>query len=159
MKKLALTLPMIIFMLVACDSNQETQTTPVKKSDIDKTVTPVVPASDVVKEKISPEAEIKKIATEVKALEPEPEVKVSMSGEQVYKKSCQSCHASGAAGAPKLGDAAAWKPRVDKGTDVLYLSALKGIPGTAMMAKGTCGACSEEELHAAVDYMVSKVKK
>jgi len=157
MKKLVLTLPMIILMVVACDSNQEAQTTSVEKSDIDKTVTPVTPASVVVKEEISPEAEIKKVTTEVKAVE--PEVKVSMSGEQVYRKSCLSCHASGAAGAPKLGDAAAWKPRLDKGTDVLYLSALKGIPGTAMMAKGTCGACSEEELNAAVDYMVSKVNK
>jgi len=156
MNKLVLILPIITLLVLACDSNQETQTSPVEKSVINNTVTPPVESASVAMEKeVAPEVEIEKVVAEVKVVE--PEVKVSMSGEQIYRKSCQSCHASGAAGAPKLGDAAAWKPRVDKGIDALYLSALKGIPGTAMMAKGTCGACSEEELHAAVDYMVSKV--
>ncbi len=77
-------------------------------------------------------------------------------GEKVYRNSCIGCHGSGAANAPKLGDAAAWKPRIDKGMDALYAAAKNGIPGTAMMAKGTCGACSDEDLNAAVDYMVSK---
>lgn len=153
MNKLVLILPIITLLVVACDSNQEPQKSPVEKLSVDETVTPEESSSAAVKKDISPE--IEKVTAEVKAVE--PEVKVSMSGEQVYNKSCQSCHASGAAGAPKLGDAAVWKPRVDKGIEVLYSSALKGIPGTAMMAKGTCGACSEEELHAAVDYMVSKV--
>lgn len=58
----------------------------------------------------------------------------------------------------KIGDAAAWKPRIGKGIEVLYISALQGVPGTAMMAKGTCAACSDNELKAAVDYMASKVQ-
>ncbi len=79
-------------------------------------------------------------------------------GQAIYQKSCVGCHGTGAANAPKLGDTAAWQPRIDKGMDTLYASAKNGIPGTAMMAKGTCGACSDEELNAAVDYMVSKVQ-
>jgi len=156
MNKLSLVLPLITLLVVACDSNQEPQKSAIETSTIEKTVTPVEPTTVVVKKDVAPEVEVKTETTaEVKAVK--PEIKVSMSGEQVYKKSCQSCHASGAAGAPKLGDAVTWKARVAKGTDALYLSALKGVPGTAMMAKGTCGACSEEELNAAVDYMVSKI--
>lgn len=150
MNRLLLVLPLSFLLIVACDSNQGTQKSTAEKSAVEevspeKISAPVEPTAVDVK---------KDVATEVTA---QPALKVSMSGEQVYQKSCQSCHASGAAGAPKLGDSAAWKPRVAKGTDTLYMSALKGIPGTAMMAKGTCGACSEAELQAAVDYMVSKV--
>lgn len=79
-------------------------------------------------------------------------------GQAVYNKSCLACHASGAAGAPKLGDKAAWAPRIAKGMEALYNSALNGVPGTAMMPKGTCAACSEADLKAAVDFMVGNSK-
>jgi cytochrome c5 len=75
-------------------------------------------------------------------------------GEAVYKKACISCHMTGAAGAPKLGDAAAWKARIAKGAAALVQSAITGVPGTAMMARGTCGTCSDEDIKAAVEYMV-----
>ncbi len=77
------------------------------------------------------------------------------SGEDIYKK-CVACHATGAAGAPKLGDVAAWAPRIGKGMDVLYASAIKGFNG--MPAKGLCFDCSDDELKATVDYMVEKSK-
>jgi len=77
------------------------------------------------------------------------------SGEDVYKK-CTVCHATGAAGAPKLGDKAAWAPRIGKGIDVLYSSSIKGFNG--MPAKGLCFDCSDDELKAAVDYMVNQSK-
>jgi len=77
------------------------------------------------------------------------------SGEAVYQASCLACHDSGVAGAPKFGDAAAWADRIAKGTDVLYASGIKGVPGTGMMAKGGCMDCSDEEVNAAVDYMVA----
>jgi cytochrome c5 len=76
------------------------------------------------------------------------------SGEQVYQSSCISCHGTGAAGAPKLGDAAAWAPRIAKGIDALLASATNGLK--AMPPKGLCMACSEDELKGAVEYMVSK---
>lgn len=77
------------------------------------------------------------------------------SGEDVYNTACMACHSTGAAGAPKLGDAAAWADRIGKGTDALYNSGINGLPGTGMMAKGGCVSCSDEEVSAAVDYMVS----
>ncbi len=77
------------------------------------------------------------------------------SGEEVYKAACLACHATGAAGAPIYADAAAWKDRIAKGADALNNSALKGIAGTPMIAKGGCVSCSEEEVLAAVDYMVA----
>lgn len=79
-------------------------------------------------------------------------------GLATYKATCQSCHATGAAGAPKLGDKAAWAPRIAKGIDALLQSSIKGIPGTAMMPKGMCAACSDDDLKAAVEYMVSQSK-
>lgn len=76
------------------------------------------------------------------------------SGEAVYKAACAACHATGVLNAPKLGDMAAWQPRIDKGMDVLYGSALNGFNGV-MPPRGACGNCSTEELNAAVDYMIS----
>lgn len=75
--------------------------------------------------------------------------------EDIYKK-CTVCHATGAAGAPKLGDAAAWAPRVEQGMATLYDHAIKGFNG--MPAKGLCFDCTDEELKAAVDYMVDESK-
>jgi cytochrome c5 len=63
------------------------------------------------------------------------------------------CHASGAAGAPKFGDAAAWGPRIGKGMDTLYSNAINGFNG--MPAKGLCMDCSDDEVNAAVDHMTS----
>lgn len=76
--------------------------------------------------------------------------------EEIYNKSCMSCHMTGAAGAPKLGDVAAWAPRLEQGIDTLYTHAIQGIRG--MPAKGLCMDCSDEELHAAVDHMVDNSK-
>ncbi|HYQ71245.1 MAG TPA: c-type cytochrome [Gammaproteobacteria bacterium] len=76
------------------------------------------------------------------------------SGEEVYNSNCMACHATGAAGAPKLGDAAAWAPRIAQGKEKLLANATNGL--NAMPPKGLCMACSEAELQAAIDYMVSK---
>ena len=77
------------------------------------------------------------------------------SGEDVYNSACMACHTTGAGGAPMLGDVAAWADRITKGNDVLYASGVDGVPGTGMIAKGGCMNCSDEEIHAAVDYMVA----
>jgi cytochrome c5 len=79
-------------------------------------------------------------------------------GEAVYRKACASCHMTGAAGAPKTGDEAAWSSRVSRGIDALVQSALAGVPGTAMMARGACAACSDEEIEAAVRYMTDQLQ-
>lgn len=52
--------------------------------------------------------------------------RAARSGEEVFKAQCSACHATGAAGAPKFGDAGAWGSRIGKGFDALLTSALKG---------------------------------
>lgn len=74
------------------------------------------------------------------------------SGEEIYNSACMSCHATGAAGAPKLGDAAAWAPRIAAGMDTLMTNATNGL--NAMPPMGLCMTCSDEELRGAVQYIV-----
>ena len=83
---------------------------------------------------------------------------LAASGEQVYKGTCSTCHDAGIAGAPKLGDKAAWAPRIKQGKDALYKVSLQGKPGTAMVAKGGNSNLSDADVKAAVDYMMAKAK-
>ncbi len=78
--------------------------------------------------------------------------------EAIYNRSCIACHLTGAANAPILGNREAWADRLAKGMDALYTSSINGMTGTAMPPRGTCGACSDEELKAVTDFMVSKVQ-
>ena len=78
------------------------------------------------------------------------------SGEEVYSSKCGTCHAVGVAGAPKFGNAADWAPRIAKGSDTLYVSAINGFNG--MPAKGLCMDCSDDEIKAAVNYMLDGSK-
>ena len=74
-------------------------------------------------------------------------------GEKVYQTQCAACHATGAAGAPKLGDAAAWGPRIKSGVEALLNSALKGKG--AMGPQGG-GDFSDLEVHRAVVYLANQ---
>ena len=74
-------------------------------------------------------------------------------GEQVYAAQCGACHTGGLAGAPKLGDTAAWSPRITQGYDVLLTSALQGK--NAMSAQGG-GDFSDMEIGRAVAYMANQ---
>lgn len=74
-------------------------------------------------------------------------------GEQVFAAQCSACHTAGLAGSPKLGDAAAWAPRIAQGYDVLLTSALKGK--NAMGPQGG-GDFSDIEVGRAVVYMANK---
>ena len=75
------------------------------------------------------------------------------SGEQVYAAQCLACHGTGVAGAPKLGDAVAWGPRVKTGYDALLVASLKGKG--AMAAQGG-GDFSDIEIGRAVVYMANQ---
>jgi len=75
-------------------------------------------------------------------------------GDQVYNSSCMACHATGAAGAPKVGDKAAWSERAAKGVDGLLANAISGIK--AMPPRGTCANCSDDELKGAIEYMLKE---
>lgn len=81
-------------------------------------------------------------------------------GEEIYKQTCFACHAAGVAGAPKLGDKAAWGPRIAQGMDTLYTHSLKGFQGKAgmMPPKGGNVTLPDADVKAAVDYMVSPSK-
>lgn len=78
-------------------------------------------------------------------------------GKQVYDAACAMCHASGAAGAPKFGDSVAWKPRAAQGEAKLLEHVVKGYK--AMPPRGTCTKCSDAELKAAIEYMLSKAQE
>ena len=77
-------------------------------------------------------------------------------GATIYNASCAACHASGAAGAPKTGDKAAWAPRIAAGTATLLKNATNGKG--AMPPRGGASDLSDEELKAAVNYLVGKAK-
>jgi cytochrome c5 len=68
-----------------------------------------------------------------------------------YNRTCAVCHASGAAGAPKTGDTAAWEPRLAKGMEANVASVNNGL--NAMPPKGMCFDCSPEDYEALIKYM------
>ncbi len=76
-------------------------------------------------------------------------------GKALYEKSCTVCHAAGVAGAPKSGNKADWAPRIAKGMDALYKSSINGL--NAMPPRGASTA-SDDEIKAAVDYMVAAAR-
>lgn len=101
------------------------------------------------------------IATYIKSVESETPPQEDLSGgsasevgKKVYEKYCQACHTTGSGGSPKLGDAAAWTPRLKEGVEKLYATAISGIGG--MPAKGTCLTCTDEDIQHAVDYLVGQ---
>jgi cytochrome c5 len=109
----------------------------------------------------SPEAEAALAASAGNAASaPSPSASAPASAEDnakaIYTSSCAACHTTGAAGAPKLGDKAAWAPRIKSGAEALYTSALKGK--NAMPPKGGNASLSDSDVKSAVDYMVSQAK-
>ncbi len=81
-----------------------------------------------------------------------------LSGPQVYNEACISCHGAGIAGAPVIGDTAAWAGRIEQGIDVLNEHAINGFGGSTgyMPAKGGRMDLSDAEIVDAVEYMVAE---
>ena len=77
-------------------------------------------------------------------------------GATIFNSVCGACHNTGAAGAPKVDDKAAWAPRVAQGKEALYKSAIGGK--NAMPPKGGAADLSDAEIKGAVDYILTKVK-
>ncbi len=77
----------------------------------------------------------------------------SRSGEQIYKAVCGACHEAGVAGAPKLGDNAAWAPRIKTGLDGMMKVAIVGKGG--MPPRGASDA-TDAELARAIVFMANK---
>ncbi|MDX1513166.1 MAG: c-type cytochrome [Gammaproteobacteria bacterium] len=119
-----------------------------------------------IKERIAPVAQVrigdptKVVAAEasesmqVAAAAPAAESGAAKSGEAVYNAGCLACHTTGAAGAPKLGDKAAWEPRMAQGLEALVTHAINGKG--AMPPKGGNPSWSEQEIRNAVEFMLEK---
>lgn len=102
--------------------------------------------------------EMRAAATEAEAARAD---EAPLTGPQVYNEACFMCHGDpGVGGAPVLGDTEAWAPRIEKGMDVLTDHAINGFQGDAgfMPAKGGRVDLSDEEVVAAVEYMVEEVE-
>ena len=81
-------------------------------------------------------------------------------GESIYKGKCVACHGTGAAGAPKLDDKAAWEARIAQGNEVLNQHAIEGFKGSTgyMPPKGGFMSLSDDDISLAVQYMVSQAQ-
>jgi len=75
---------------------------------------------------------------------------------KTYRTACQACHMTGAANAPKLGDKAAWAPRIAQGMDTLVMHATKGFK--AMPPKGGRMNLTDAQIKSTVAYMVAESK-
>lgn len=83
-------------------------------------------------------------------------VTIAQADAGTYRTACAACHATGAAGAPKMGDKAAWKARIKTGMKTMVTNAIKGKG--AMPPKGGRMDLSDAKIKAAVNYMVSQSK-
>jgi cytochrome c5 len=76
---------------------------------------------------------------------------------EIYQKTCFACHSTGAAGAPKAHDTAAWAPRIAKGIPALLESVHKGF--NAMPPKGMCVDCTDADYTALIEFMSTPAPK
>lgn len=143
MKKAVLFVTMLaaLLLLSACNQNQEPTTKPVAATP--QPAQPAPPAQP---------------AAATGTATPAP-VDMAM-GEKIYNETCHACHANGVAGAPKFGDSTAWADRIAQGMNTLDEHAINGYSGTtgSMPARGGNASLSDEQVKAAVAYMVDHSK-
>ena len=92
---------------------------------------------------------------------PEPDA-MPLTGPQVYNQACFACHSTPGVGAPILGNQAEWEARVAKGMDAMVSNAINGFvgeSGVAMPAKGGQPNLSDDEIIAAVEYMLGQLEE
>lgn len=90
------------------------------------------------------------------AAAPAPTASAAADGKKIYDTTCMVCHATGVANAPKLGDKAAWAPRIAAGEETLVKHSISGI--RAMPPRGGNASLSDDQVRAAVAYMLASVK-
>lgn len=146
---------MVVFFLVAQFAGSDDEAdAKMRAASVAKITEPVGQVTAV-----GDEAEVaaEEVVTETPAAEASGDV-----GETVYGSLCVNCHgiAAMAAMIPQTGDAAAWGPRIEKGIETLYNNAINGFTGSMgmMPARGSNPALSDDEVKAAVDYMVGQVQ-
>lgn len=166
---IALSASALLFSLAGCSGNDEAET--MSKAEIDKLIAPVgqlntgAPITmDAMAAAPADSSTPAPAPAEAPAATPAPAAPApaaaARSGKQVYDTTCFACHAIGAAGAPKFGDKAAWAPRIAQGMGTMVTHAINGFQGATgvMPPKGTCANCSDDEMKAAVEYMVENAK-
>ncbi|MFK8067254.1 MAG: cytochrome c5 family protein [Gammaproteobacteria bacterium] len=112
-------------------------------------------SEEAVKENTAPVGEVK-VASESGGEAASPAASGGK-GQEIYDGVCFACHAQGLAGAPMQGDKAAWADRLAQGNDKLYSNAINGYTGASgsmMPAKGGRADLSDDDVKAAVDYMI-----
>lgn len=145
---------MIIFLVAAritgIDEGAEAER---RATAVAEATAPIGEASVVGEPEQAPVAETVEAASAVAA----GEADAGDMGKKVYDGLCISCHGSGIPGIPQLGDTAAWTPRIEQGTETLYNNAINGFTGSSgmMMPPRGGGNLSDEEVKAAVDYLVA----
>jgi cytochrome c5 len=121
----------------------------------------------VVAERIAPVAKVAIAGQDNSALAPAQSAAAApaaaakdLGGEEVFNMACVACHGAGVAGAPKMGDKAAWAPRIAKGIETLHKHGIEGFTGSAgfMPPKGGRMDLSDKSIINAVDYMVAASK-
>jgi cytochrome c5 len=150
-----LTLIMILAIVIAriVTSGQEQDTSdPLTQKMIEERIKPV---GQVYVGSVPAEAS-KPAASETKPSASQAGAAKFASGQEVYEAVCFACHATGAAGSPKFGDKQSWAKYLEKGIEGNYANAIKGTAG-GMPPKGGRADLADEDVKAAVDYMVSKV--
>ena len=125
-----------------------------------KAQTKTVQADSEIAERIKPVGELVVAGATAVANGVVSTANAAADGKSVFDKGCVACHGAGVAGAPKMGDKAAWAPRIAQGNDTLYSHALKGYQGKKgfMPAKGGNAGLADAEVKAAVDHMVGQSK-
>ena len=153
MTSLALALSLAALLSACGDKGAETPETEAPETSVPapEAAAPEAPAPEAP----APEAAAPAVPAEGEAVAAAGDV-----GKKVYGNVCSMCHAAGVAGAPKPGDKADWGPRIAQGNDVLYKHALEGFTGKKgmMPARGGSTTLSDEEVKAAVDFMVAQSK-
>ncbi len=151
-----LALMIVIFIIIARTQGIDDEAIAVQRSDI--VAENIAPVGEV---RVAGAVEPEKVALQVVATaEPSAAANDESTavGKQVYSGLCTSCHSTGIPGIPQLGNAADWTDRIAQGKDVLYDHAINGFTGSSgmpMLPKGGNMALSDDEVKAAVDYMVA----
>jgi len=98
------------------------------------------------------------IAEDFSGSAPAAGLAVPKNAEELYNAACSACHAQGIGGAPRIGDKAAWAPRIAHGKDTLYRRAIEGFQGSAglMPPKGGRVDLADDLIRQGVDHMVER---
>lgn len=109
---------------------------------------------DAITERIKPVAQVKIAAGDTASVG--TAASEGRSGEAVYNQFCIACHGVGVLNAPRKGNGDDWGPRLEQGMDVVIKHGIEGL--NAMPPKGSCMDCSDDEIIAAIDFMLEGIE-